>query len=128
MKRDRKWLSRRAYRKGILISAVMIFIFMGCATSAEFDPKATGPQMVVDPDTIRLGVAKVAKAQILFKGRGFVPEDSVFIQLLGVKKDGKTVDVPLADANVNKDGSFSAKVGTIAKVSEILRKYIYRFA
>jgi hypothetical protein len=77
--------------------------------------------MLVQPECVRLGVAKLTKTPIVFKGRGFQPGDSVFINLIGVKKGGKVVDVPIADGNVDKYGRFTAKVGIIVKVSEMLR-------
>jgi len=100
-------------------------MFIGCASSPkEFDPKIQGPQMVVQPDTIRLGIAKLKDTQIVFKGKSFQPEDSVFIKLLGVEKDGKKVDLPIADGNVDENGNFAAKVSLLVKVSELLRAKI----
>ena len=108
--------------KCVLVFAITLFMVIGCGTSPKaFDPSVSGPQLIVEPDTIRTGVAKVMGTEIVFKGKGFQPEDSVFIELLGVKKEGKDVNVPVADANVDKDGYFTAKVGTLVKVSEILR-------
>ena len=63
-----------------LIFFLSAFMMVGCASSpVEFKGDASGPQILVDPDTIRLGVAKLSGTQILFKGRGFDPGDSVFI-------------------------------------------------
>jgi hypothetical protein len=118
----RKRFSKDLFVKAGLISSVVIFMFIGCASSPkEFDPNITGPQMIVEPDTIRLGVARMKDAKILFKGKGFQPEDSVFIKLLGVDKNGKKVDVPIADGNVDKKGYFAAEVGTLVKFAELLR-------
>ena len=108
--------------KAGLILLVFIFMFIGCASSPkEFDPNITGPQMIVEPDTIRLGIARMKDAKILFKGKGFEPEDSVFVKLLGVDKSGEKVDVPIAEGNVDKSGYFTAEVGTLVKFSELLR-------
>ena len=105
-----------------LLSFILVFMFIGCASSPkEFDPNSAGPQLIVEPDTIRLGVAKLTKTKIVFRGKGFQPEDSVFIKLLGVKKGDTVVDIPLADGNVDQKGFFSAKVETLVKVSELLR-------
>ena len=99
----------------------LAFVF-GCASAPrDFDPNLKGAQLIVDPECISLGVARVLGTPISFKGKGFKPGDSVFISLLGVEKGGKKVDVPLADAAVDKDGSFVAKVATLSKVTEILR-------
>ncbi|UCF56364.1 MAG: hypothetical protein JSW15_09800, partial [Deltaproteobacteria bacterium] len=69
-----KWFSNEACVKPGLISLMVIFMFIGCASSPkEFDPKIQGPQMVVQPDTIRLGIAKLKDTQIVFKGKSFQP-------------------------------------------------------
>lgn len=80
--------------------------------------------MIVEPSTIRLGVATLTKTSIVFRGKDFDPGDSVFINLTGVKKKDKVVDIPIADGNVDKNGDFTAKVGTLAKVGELLRAQI----
>ena len=106
----------------LLLTMVFVFSFMGCASSSKgFDSSVKGPQMVVEPCTISLGVAKLTKTPIVFKGKGFQPGDSVFINLLGVynRKDAVR-DVPIADGNVDKEGNFIAKVGILTKVSELL--------
>jgi hypothetical protein len=110
------------YLKIGLIFLLTLFMLIGCASSpAEFKDNASGPQIMVEPDTIRLGVAKLSGTRILFKGRGFDQGDSVFINMLDVKKDGESVSVPIADAEVDKDGSFNAEVGILPKMNEILR-------
>ena len=108
---------------GLIAICVLAFVNVGCATSAkEFDPNISGPQMVVEPETIRLGIAKLTKGtQIIFKGKGFQPGDSVFVSLIDVKKGNQVVDVPVADGDVDKNGYFMATVGTLAKVNELLR-------
>lgn len=101
---------------------LLICVVVGCASSPSgYQKNTAGPQVRVDPGTIRLGVARLSGSQILFKGKGFEPGDSVFINLLGVKKDGKETDIPIADAQVDKDGSFIAEVGMLPKINEILR-------
>ncbi|MGD8984980.1 MAG: hypothetical protein PVI53_13205 [Desulfobacteraceae bacterium] len=122
MQGTKKWFSRDLLVKAGLISSVFFFMFIGCASSPkEFDPNITGPQMIVEPDTIRLGVARMKDTKIVFKGKGFQPEDSVFVKLLAVDKNGKKVDVPIADGNVDKNGYFTAQVGTLVKIAELLR-------
>ena len=98
---------------------------LGCATAPkDFDPNVTGPQLIVDPGTIRLGVATLTKTPIVFKGKGFEPRDSVFVSLLGVKKQDATRDVPLAAGEVDENGMFTASVGTLEKVTELLNAEI----
>ena len=122
----RKCLPNKVWKKGGLISVFVVFMLMGCATAQkEFDPAFKGPQMIVEPETIRLGVATlVKKTNIVFQGKGFQPEDSVFVKLLNVKKDGEVVDVPIADGEVDEKGYFTAKVDPkvpIVKITEFLR-------
>lgn len=111
--------------RGTALRMALIFILvtaMACAAPVkEFDKNAVGPQMIVQPETISLGVATLTKTDITFRGKGFQPEDSVFIKVLGVKINDKIVDIPIADANVDKNGQFIAKVGTLPKVNELLR-------
>ncbi len=108
---------------GVGMGALFTFSLMSCASMAanEFDPTAAGPQLIVDPGTIRLGVATLRSTEIVFRGKGFQPGDSVFITLKGVKKDGQIIDIPIADGNVDQQGYFSAKVGILVKVAELLR-------
>ena len=104
----RRWLSGEICLKGGLISIVIIFMVTGCATAKkEFKPNVKGPQMIVEPETIRLGVAKVMDTQFLLRGKGFQPEDSVFIEILGVKTKDKVVNIPIFDGDVEKDGHFT---------------------
>ena len=117
-----KYLATALFHNGGLFFFIVIFMFAGCATAKkEFDPNVTGPQMIVEPETIRLGVAKLMGTEIVFRGKGFEPDDSVFVQLLGVEKKGERVDIPIADGNVDQKGSFTAKVGMITKLTDLLR-------
>ena len=114
--------SNGAWFKGGLIFVLVTLFLWGCATAPkEFNPNIRGPQMIVEPETIRLGIATLKDTPIIFKGKGFLPEDSVFVELMGVKKNDKMVNVPIADGDVDKEGYFVAKVGTLAKISELLR-------
>ncbi len=111
-----------AWFKGGLISVLIAFILMGCATTPkEFNPDIRGPQLIVEPETIRLGVATLKDTPVVFRGKGFEPGDSVFVELLGVEKRGERVNLPIADGDVDKAGYFKAEVGTLVKVSELLR-------
>ena len=117
-----KYLATALFHNGGLFFFIVIFMFAGCATAKkEFDPNVTGPQMIVEPETIRLGVAKLMGTEIVFRGKGFESDYSVFVQLLGVEKKGERVDIPIADGNVDQKGSFTAKVGMITKLTDLLR-------
>jgi len=121
MKKAKRLLARGTLAGG-LASCFLILLIVGCATAQkEFDPNIKGPQVIVEPDMIRLGVAKVMGMDIVFKGKGFQPGDSVFVSLLGVKKGEEVVDIPVADGEVDRDGYFNARVGKLAKISEFLR-------
>ena len=81
----KKFISKKIFYS-LLISVVVTLTFAGCAhTEKAFNPQVTGPQMIVEPDVITLGVAKVMDTEFVFRGKGFQPEDSVFITMLGVK-------------------------------------------
>ncbi len=107
---------------GGLVLCFLILLIVGCATAQkEFDPNIKGPQLIAEPDEIRLGIARVMGMEIAFKGKGFQPGDSVFVSLLGVKKGEEVVDIPIADGGVDPDGYFKAEVGKLGKISELLR-------
>jgi hypothetical protein len=112
----------KLFQKAIFLSVISIFLFTGCATApVEFDPKISGAQVIVDPETVRLGIATLQGTPLQFRGKGFQPEDSVFITLEDVRIGNQVKDLAIADANVDKDGHFTAKVGVLAKMNEILR-------
>jgi hypothetical protein len=97
----------------------------GCSQPAKtLDPAVKGPQVIVNPGTIRLGVAKLKDTKLVFSGAGFEPADSVFIKLLNVPVDGKDVDLSIAAADVRKDGTFDAPVTLLTKVSDFLKAEI----
>ncbi len=96
---------------------------MGCSnTPKTLDRSITGPQVIVNPESIRLGVAKLMDTVIVFEGSGFKPGDSIFITLLGPNETKAIV----AEAPIQPDGTFKAELGksSIAKLTkamEILR-------
>ena len=110
---------------GFFIVTSGVFLISGCTGPVKaLDPGLKGPQLVVNPGTIRLGVAKVMETDIVFSGAGFEPKDSVFIKLLGVPVNGEKKDLEIASADVKKDGTFSAAVGKLTKASDFLRAKI----
>ena len=61
----KEWLSNETCLRGGLISLVVVFMFIGCASSPkDFDDAIKGPQMIVEPETIRLGIAKLQRKGI----------------------------------------------------------------
>jgi len=105
----KKYISRKVLY--YVFSIILVSLaFAGCAhTEKAFNPDITGPQMICEPDVVRLGVAKVMDTEFVFKGKGFQPEDSVFITMLGVKKGDKKVDIPVFEGEVDKKGCFEIK-------------------
>lgn len=105
-----------------LVLLLVSFMFLACCGAPKkFNPDISGPQMMVEPETISLGIAKLKDTRIVFRGKGFQPKDSVFVELLDVKKDNQVVDVPVADGKVDDSGYFNAQVGIISKVTDFLR-------
>lgn len=104
--------------------AFALFVFtLGCASPPKMLDRAfPGPQVVMNPQVIPLGAAKLMGTDFVFDGSGFNPDDTVFISLIG-KTD---VNIALALAKVAKDGTFRAEMGqaqtaSIAKMTGILR-------
>jgi hypothetical protein len=97
------------------------FLISGCSTTlkapATLDTAVSKPQVIVNPDSISLGVAALTGTKIVFEGSGFKPGDSVFITLIGANEIKEVV----ADGNIQADGKFTAPIGTLAKVVGILR-------
>lgn len=103
----------------LTILACLIIVF-GCANSPKkLDPSISGPQVIVNPETIRLGVVKMRDTNIVFEGSGFQakPGDSVLITLKGPNE----TKVIAAEAPIQKDGTFKAVVPPLTKIMEFLR-------
>jgi len=101
-----------------LILSGWVFLFCACAnTPRTLDRSIPGPQVIVNPEFIRLSVSRLIKTNIVFEGSGFKPGDSVFISLIGPKE----VKAIVAEAPIQPDGTFRAPVATLSKVMEILR-------
>jgi hypothetical protein len=105
----------------VLVSLVSVCLLMlsGCSSPPKkLDPSKSGPQVIVNPETIRLGIAKLAKkTDIVFEGAGFQAGDSVFITLLGPNE----TKVIIAEGPIQPDGTFKTSVSALTKVMEILR-------
>ena len=106
----------------LFVAFSIISLILGCSEPAKtLDNKMSGPQITVNPGTVRLGVAKLRGTKIVFSGSGFEPGDSVFIKLLNVSVNGEKVDLSIASGDVEKDGTFKADIGILTKVSDFLR-------
>ncbi len=98
---------------------VSFLIVAGCSnTPNTLDRSVSNPQVVVNPDSIRLGVAKLMDTVIVFEGSGFKPGDSIFITLHG-PNDTKAI---VAEAPIQPDGTFKAELGksSIAKLTKAM--------
>jgi hypothetical protein len=103
----------------LMILGCLVIVF-GCANSPKkLDPSVTGPQLIVNPECIRLGVVKMRDTNIVFEGSGFQakPGDSVLITLAGPNE----TKVIAAEAPIQKDGTFKATVPPLTKIMEFLR-------
>lgn len=95
------------------------FLIYGCASTPKtLDSAVSAPQLIVNPESITLGAANLLGAKIVFEGSGFNANDSVFVALIG--PDGAE-GAAIADGKVGTDGKFTAAVGTLAKVTGILK-------
>lgn len=115
----------RRSTKGVraLLGLFLFFSVSGCSnTPNTLDRTLSGPQVVVNPGSIRLGVAKLMDTVIVFEGSGFKPGDSIFITLHGPQETQAIV----AEANIQPDGTFRAELGKspmakLTKAMEILK-------
>jgi hypothetical protein len=101
----------------LMILGCLIIVF-GCASPPKtLDPSVTGPQVIVNPECIRLGVVKMRDTNIVFEGSGFKPGDSVLITLTGPSE----TKVIAAEAPIQPNGTFKATVPPLTKIMEFLR-------
>ena len=101
-----------------LMVLTCLIIVWGCAnTPKTLDPSVSGPQVIVNPEFIRLSVSKLKDTNIVFEGSGFKSGDSVLITLLGPNE----TKVFVAEAPIKPDGTFKAPVPPLTKFMEILR-------
>jgi len=104
----------------VLVSLMSVFLLMlsGCSSPPKkLDPSKSGPQVIVNPETIRLGIAKVLDTVIVFEGSGFKPKDSIYLELLGPNQ----TKIVVAESLIQPDGAFKAEVSKLTRITEILR-------
>jgi hypothetical protein len=113
-----RWISL-----GFLFFAVTVMI--GCAPESpkpkEFDSAIKGPQLIVEPEIVRLGVAKLLGTKIIFRGKGLAPEEKIMIVLSGVEEGNRDVSVPFCFGKTDKDGNFTAEVDKREKIINVLQ-------
>ncbi|NWG01660.1 MAG: hypothetical protein HXY44_02240 [Syntrophaceae bacterium] len=113
-------MTQRKFGFRTLIILACLVIVSGCSSPPKkLDPSMAGPQMIVNPETIRLGVVKMRDTNVVFEGAGFEPKtgDSVLITLKGPNE----TKVIAAEAPIQKDGTFKAPVPPLTKIMEFLR-------
>ena len=101
--------AQKSFRFLGLITLVCFSIVSGCASPPKtLDPSVSGPQLIVNPECIRLGVVKMRDTNIVFEGSGFQtkPGDSVLITLTGPNE----TKVIAAEAPIQQNGTFKAAV------------------
>jgi hypothetical protein len=108
--------------KKVVFSSLMILaclmILSGCSSPPKkLDSSISGPQVIVNPECVRLGVVKMRDTSIVFEGSGFRRGDSVLITLTGPKE----TKVVAAEAPIQQDGTFKAAVPPLTKIMEFLR-------
>jgi hypothetical protein len=108
--------------KKVLFSILLISVLVlsGCSSPPKkLDPSIPGPQMIVNPETIRLGVVKMRDTNIVFEGSGFQANsgDSVLITLTGLNE----TKVIAAEAPIQQNGTFKAAVPPLTKIMEFLK-------
>lgn len=121
-------IMKRFWRLSLSVfAAVLLLAFtLGCSTAPKaLDRSFSGPQLVMNPQVIPLGVAKLMDTNIVFEGSGFKPGDTVFVSLIGQKD----VNTSLVLTKVEANGTFRAEVGQssqakLAKITGILRANI----
>ncbi|MBM4277322.1 MAG: hypothetical protein FJ130_05475 [Deltaproteobacteria bacterium] len=115
--------SSKKMRFWSLMVLVSFLIVSGCSnTPKTLDRSVTGPQVIVNPESIRLGVAKLMDTIIVFEGSGFKPGDSMFITLIGPNETRAIV----AEGPIQPDGTFKVELGKssinkLTKAMEILK-------
>ena len=102
----------------VSLVSVCLFILSGCSSPPKkLDPSKSGPQVIVNPETIRLGIAKILDTKILFEGSGFKPKESINIELFGPNQTKLIV----AESLIQSDGTSKAEVSKPTRITEILR-------
>src|SRR4030043_762004 len=102
------------------ITLVCFVMVSGCASPPKtLNPTISGPQLVMNPETVRLGVVKMRDTNIVFEGSGFQSKagDSVLITLKGPNE----TKVIASEAPIKPDGTFNAPVPALTKIMEFLR-------
>ena len=108
---------KRMILRRLIVLTCLILVWGCTSTPNTLDRSVSGPQAIVNPETIRLSVSKLKDTNIVFEGSGFKSGDSVLVTLLGPNK----TRVFVAEAPVKPDGTFKAPVPPLTRFMEILK-------
>ena len=114
---QKKGFSRLLLLTGLFLLVGGLVVFSCGHAQKTFNPTIDSPQLIVNPETISLGVANLTGKNIVFEGSGFEPNDSVFITLYGPNG----TKVVAAGGKVGPDGKFKAPIESLTKVAGILK-------
>ncbi len=103
-------------RQKMILSGLMIWVCLVVGV-LFVNHSNSEPQVTVNPEAIRLGVAKLMATNIVFEGSGFKPGDSVLITLEGPHE----TKVIAAEASIKPDGTFKATVPPLTRAMEFLK-------
>jgi len=112
---------RKSFQRGALLIAALFLVFAGCAAEKkQFDESIKGAQVIVEPDTLHLGVVRMLTKDIAFRGRGFTPGEGYCVYLRGDEEHTRSVDVPICCGVVDEKGGFDDKAKTLVKADYLL--------
>jgi len=119
--RGKQFLSK----KGLWITALMIlalyYLPSGCSSAPKaFNDAITGPQLIVDPDSVSLGVASLMDTDIVIRGRGFRAGEIVEIEIIGQEEKNQDVQMVISHGQTGEDGGFETRVKDEIKVFGLL--------
>ncbi len=116
--------SRKRCFNGIML-IIALMVIAGCESETQkpkdFDSAVEGPQLIVEPDVIRLGVAKLVGTEIIFRGKGFDPDEKIMVVLSGNEEENREVNIPIGFGKTDENGLFKAIVEKREKIFNILR-------
>lgn len=120
-------MKKKGFVKSAVINAFVLLLGIGISAGCSqntFVKDSKVPQIIVNPGSIHLSVAAVAKKTFVFEGTGFKPGDSILVEMLDVQSDQGKKDIAIANGEVDKDGTFKAEIGIVTKISEFIRAKI----
>jgi hypothetical protein len=110
-----------SFMKCCLVFCLMVLMVAGCTSEPkQFDDSIKGPQVIVEPSTLHLGIIRILTKDIFFKGKGFSPGEGYCVDLTGLEDSNREIDVPICCGTVDEEGNFSDKAQTLVKADYLL--------